>query len=148
MYYSLNPNSPEAIAIKAQIVWLSVNYGVMSPFTQFYGGITFTPREGRDKEFNFPGNYKLVGNYPNPFNPSTTIKFLVNKVLNKIVYLRIYNVLGKLVAEIPVMVRDKGTYTINWNANTDSRIAVSTGIYFYSVDFGDDVLIGKMMLIK
>lgn len=147
-YYSLNPNSPEALAIKAQIIWLSVNYGVICPFTQFNGGVTFTPKEGNEKEFNFPGNYKLAGNYPNPFNPSTTIKFLVNKSLNKVVYLRIYNVLGKLVSEIPLMVGDKGVYKINWNANTDSRIAVSTGIYFYTIDFGDEILIGKMMLIK
>jgi len=147
-YYSLNPNSPEALAIKAQIIWLSVNYGVISPFTQFNGGVTFTPKEGNEKEFSFPGNYKLAGNYPNPFNPSTTIKILVNKALNKVVYLRIYNILGKLVSEIPVLIGDKGTYRVNWNANTDSKISVSTGIYFYTIDFGDDILIGKMMLIK
>lgn len=147
-YYSLNPNSPEALAIKAQIIWLSVNYGVMSPFTQFSGGITYINREGNADELNIPGKYKLAGNYPNPFNPSTTIKIIVNKAVNKIVYLRVYNITGKLISEIPIMITGKGIYKVPWNARTNAKTVSSSGIYFYTIDFGDEILIGRMMLIK
>lgn len=147
-YYSLNPNSPEALALKAQIIWLSVNYGVVCPFTQFSGGVTFTPKEGSDKLLNFPGKYKLAGNYPNPFNPSTTIKFLVKTDINKTIHIRIYNIVGQLVCELPVIINGKGMYEVRWNSLTDSRVPASSGIYFYIIDFGDQLLNGKMMLVK
>ncbi|MCE1164261.1 MAG: VWA domain-containing protein [Bacteroidetes bacterium] len=147
-YYALNPNSPEALALKAQIIWLSINYGVISPFTQFNGGITFTPKEGNEHELSFPGKYKLTGNYPNPFNPETVIKFAVKDALYKVIHIRIYNILGQLVADIPVAVNGKGMYEVKWNSLTNSRLACSSGIYFYTIDFGDEVLKGKMMLLK
>jgi flagellar hook assembly protein FlgD len=72
----------------------------------------------------------------------------VKNNLFKVIHIRIYDAIGKLVKDIPVMIGSKGIYEIKWDALNDSRGAVSTGIYFYTVDFGDAALNGKMMLIK
>lgn len=148
LYYALNPNSPEALALKAQIIWLSINYGVMSPFTSFSGGGTFISIEKSSENFEFPGNYKLVGNYPNPFNPTTTIKFLVKKALYKTIFIRIYNILGQLVYELPVNLTGPGEYEVKWDAARNTKLILASGIYFYTIDFGDKILNGKMILKK
>ena len=44
-----------------------------------------------------PGEFRLLGNYPNPFNPSTTIRFSVPSQLNKVVKIKIYNSIGEFV---------------------------------------------------
>jgi len=146
-YYALDPNSSEALAIKAQIIWLSINYGVICPFTQFNGGITYINTE-KEQVYDFAGNYKLVGNYPNPFNPTTTIRFIVKKAMFKGIHIRIYNILGKLIDDIPVQITDKGIYEVLWNSESAGRNSFSSGIYFYVIDFGDEILKGKMLLLK
>jgi hypothetical protein len=146
-YYALDPNSSEAQAIKAQIIWLSINYGVICPFTQFNGGITYINTE-KEQVYDFAGNYKLVGNYPNPFNPTTTIRFIVKKAMFKGIHIRIYNILGKLIDDIPVQITDKGIYEVLWNSESAGRNSFSSGIYFYVIDFGDEILKGKMLLLK
>jgi len=145
-YYSLNPNSPEAIALRSHIVWLSMNYGVLCPLTSF--GITGMTGKEKENELNFAGNYKLLGNYPNPFNPATKIKFAVNKSLQQIVYIRIYDILGKLVREISYHVNGKGVYEILWDSKFENGVTAPSGVYYYSVDFGDEVLNGRMILTK
>ena len=142
-YYSLNPNSPEAIALKQKIIDLSVAYGVISPFTSFGNPSTVVGPEETFEDLNIPGNYKLVENYPNPFNPSTTIKFIVNKNITTVATLRIYNSAGVLVAELKINLRGKGIYEAVWNAEN-----FASGVYFYSVDFGDEILTSKMLLLK
>lgn len=143
-YYSLNPNSPEAIAIKNQIIQISIAYGVISPFTSF-GSVT-----GVNGELNtvIPEQYKLIGNYPNPFNPVTTIKFTVNKNIHKTIFLRIYNVLGQLVKILEINVQGKGVYEIKWNGDLLSGKSAPSGVYFYTIDFGDAVITSKMVLLK
>ena len=146
-YYALDPNSSEALLIKAQIIWLSVNYGVICPFTQFNGGITHINTESK-QVYDFPGKYKLVGNYPNPFNPSTTIRFIIKQAMYKSIHIRIYDVLGKLVDDIPVQITGKGIYEVNWDSESVGRVSRSSGIYFYVIDFGDEIMKGKMLLLK
>lgn len=143
-YYGLNPTSPEAAAIKQQIINLSVAYGVISPFTSF-GNPTHVNNEEveENEDIEIAGNYKLAGNYPNPFNPSTTIKFIVGKVYMGIATIKIYNSAGILVDILKLSINGKGTYEIKWDASK-----YSSGVYFYSVDFGDEILFSKMVLLK
>ena len=143
LYYSLNPISPEAVALKQQIIDLSIAYGVISPFTSYGNPNSVTGPEEITNEINIPGKYKLLSNFPNPFNPQTTIKLIVNNFYNGKATLRIYNSAGILVDIIELNINGKGVYEIVWNAQN-----FSSGVYFYSVDFGEDILFSKMLLLK
>lgn len=86
-------------------------------------------------------DYELFQNFPNPFNPSTTIVYeipLAGKVT-----LRIYNSLGQVVDELINEFQDKGKHSINFNAKY-----LSSGIYFYELKAGSFTQAKKMLLIK
>lgn len=146
-YYSLNPNDPEAIALKNQIIQLSIAYGVISPFTSF-GTITEIMNEETGENLNIAEDYKLIGNFPNPFNPTTTIKFIVGKNIRKIVNIKIYNIVGQLVKVLSVNITGKGTYQVQWDGTLYDGLPAPSGMYLYVVDFGDEILSSKMVLVK
>jgi hypothetical protein len=87
-----------------------------------------------------------LSNYPNPFNPSTTISFEVP--VTSRVNLSIYNVLGQKIITLKDEVMAAGPYEVEWNGTDENGRSVSTGIYFYRLTVGDDVVSKKMMLIK
>lgn len=146
LYYALDPTDPAAIALKNQIIQLSIAYGVLSPFTS-YGSITGTPEANNEISVSAEA-YSLGGNYPNPFNPSTTIKLKVNRNIFDKGYIRIFNALGQLVKIIEFNVNGKGTYEILWNGKLSSGLQAPSGVYFYVVDIGGLILNSKMVLIK
>ncbi len=88
-----------------------------------------------------PTNFILHQNYPNPFNPSTTISFTIPK--SNYVTLKVYDVLGREVAELVNGDLQAGSHSINFDA---SRL--SSGTYFYRLQAGNGVKMKKMMLIK
>ncbi|HEY5125657.1 MAG TPA: T9SS type A sorting domain-containing protein, partial [Ignavibacteria bacterium] len=88
-----------------------------------------------------PSKFTLYQNYPNPFNPSTTIKF--DLPVSGFVKLKIYNILGREISTLVNEIRNAGTYEINYNAS-----ALSTGIYFYKLEFGGNSEVRKFTLIK
>ena len=93
-------------------------------------------------------SYSLLGNYPNPFNPTTSIKFEVSNNLNKIVIVKIYNAKGQLIKLLALQVNGKGIYEIIWNGLNQKGQQVSSGTYFYTIDFGNAILCSKMIMIK
>ena len=88
-----------------------------------------------------PKENKLYDNYPNPFNPSTQIKYSVKE--QGLVNLKVYDSLGEVVAELVNQTQPAGTYTVNFNAG---RLA--SGIYFYSISAKDFHKVKKMILLK
>ena len=118
LYYSLDPNSQEAQQIKEEIIQISMQYGVITPFTSFGDPNTYVDEENVQNNKN-PENviegYKLLGNFPNPFNPSTTIRFVVGKELYKMLTIKIYNSIGQLVKVLFVNVHGKGAYDLIWD---------------------------------
>ncbi len=90
---------------------------------------------------NVAATYKLAQNYPNPFNPSTTIAYSVASRSN--VTLTVFNMLGKEVANLVNEVKAAGNYTVNFDAGN-----LPSGVYFYKLNNGSQVLTQKMMLIK
>lgn len=146
LYYALNPNDPVAIALKNQIIQISISYGVLSPFTS-YGTITGTS-EINNEITEVSETYKLAGNYPNPFNPSTNIKLIVNKNIFRTAYIRIYNSIGQLIKIIEFKINGKGIYEVTWNGDLNNGHKAASGVYFYIVDIGDVYLKSKMVLLK
>jgi hypothetical protein len=90
---------------------------------------------------NVPNNFVLMQNFPNPFNPTTTIRFDVPKT--GFVSLKIYDVLGNEVTTLVNENLNPNTYEVSWDAN---RFA--SGIYFYKLVSGSFVDVKKMILVK
>ena len=88
-----------------------------------------------------PAVFRLEQNFPNPFNPSTKIRF--GLPVEAYTSLRIYNFLGECVEELLNEVREAGYYEVEFN--TDN---LSSGIYFYSLISGKFQETKKMMLLK
>ena len=89
---------------------------------------------------------KLENNYPNPFNPSTTIGFSINQAQQ--VKLIIYNMLGQQVKELINKFTQPGNYRISWDATDSNGNEVSTGIYLYSLETQNFKQVKKMILTK
>ena len=148
-YYLLNPFSAQAEILKQQIIEFSITYGVISPFTSYEPPVTGVEHMDNLAEKNIQTNsYELLENYPNPFNSGTTIKFRVYKNVNRIVTIRIYNSLGQIIKTLTVKVNGTGIYDVKWNGLDNNGKQVSTGVYIYIIDFGDQLLGNKMFLIK
>ncbi len=88
----------------------------------------------------------LKGNYPNPFNPSTTIRYSLKE--SGKVKIEIYNLKGQLVKTLINQTMPKGEHQINWNAKDDRGNKVSSGIYLYKMKVGNYNSTNKMMLMK
>jgi len=88
-----------------------------------------------------PEYYALHQNFPNPFNPTTTIKYDIPKT--SLVILTIYNMNGQVVDKLVNQKQDPGFYSIRWDARN-----VSTGVYFYQIKAGDFQQVKKMLLVK
>ena len=89
---------------------------------------------------------KLEGNFPNPFNPQTTIKFSAAQTGK--VSLRIFNVGGQLVRTITTKA-EVGANEVRWNGKRDDGVTLPSGIYFYKVKFADGSESGsRMALVK
>ena len=93
-----------------------------------------------------PSDVMLYENYPNPFNPSTTINFDLQT--DAVVKITIYDLSGNLVNNLLNSKRTSGHQTVKWNAINNQGQKVSSGVYLYNVDVGDFVRSGKMVMLK
>ena len=90
---------------------------------------------------NIPLNYELNQNFPNPFNPSTTIRYELPK--SSFVSLKIYDVLGKEIETVVNENQTSGIFRVNWNAANFPSEA-----YFYKIQAVGYYKIIRMVLIK
>ncbi len=146
-YYSLPSSSDAAVAIKNQIVSISLAYGIITVFTSFTGSGTEVRNDKVVKSVR-PMDFELLGNYPNPFNPSTTLQLRLNTKFSGSISIRIYNNLGQIVRTLHIQVRGNGVYNIVWNGLDENGASLSSGVYFYGVELNNLVLVGKMTLMK
>ncbi len=93
---------------------------------------------GLDKGY---GKHCLFQNFPNPFNPATSIKFSL--VSSEFVGLKIYNSIGQEVASLVNEMLPAGEYEYTWNAGN-----LASGIYFYKFRTGNSIEVKKMILMK
>jgi len=88
-----------------------------------------------------PTEFAMFQNYPNPFNPSTTIRYDVPEKAQ--VTVKIYDLMGREVAELVNDQHTAGAYTIVWNARD-----FASGVYYYRMTAGDFVSVRKLVLMK
>lgn len=93
-----------------------------------------------------PENFNLSQNFPNPFNPSTTIRYSVPD--EAYVTLQVYDVLGALVATLVEEQKSPGTYDVEFNVNTANKSVISSGVYLYRFRAGDHFESKKFMILK
>ena len=106
----------------------------------FNGQYQFSPIVLVDN--SIPVNYSVSPNFPNPFNPSTIIKYQVPQ--NSFVNLKVYNSLGQEVATLVNGMVNAGNYDVQFNASN-----LSSGVYYYIIKAGDNfVQTRKMILMK
>jgi len=93
-----------------------------------------------------PNNYVLFNNYPNPFNPETSIHFTVPKMSR--VTLVIYDILGRKIRTLVSATKAAGSYNVTWNGKNDQSQQLASGLYFYKLQAGEFSATKKMMLLK
>lgn len=85
--------------------------------------------------------FKLENNYPNPFNPTTTISYYVP--YKTMVTIKIYDLLGQEVTTLVNEIKEKGNYKVEFNSSN-----LANGVYFYSLKADNFIAVKKILLIK
>jgi hypothetical protein len=98
-----------------------------------------------------PQEFELFQSYPNPFNPSTTIRYSLEKTAQ--VSLKVYNLLGIEVATLVNGRQEAGSYTVPFSAiggsaSGGSTSTLASGVYFYRLEAGSFVSTKKLILMK
>ena len=93
-----------------------------------------------------PSEFYVSANYPNPFNPSTQIRYALPEQSK--VTIVIYNMLGGKVRTLVNDYQDAGYRNILWNATNDIGAPVSAGMYIYTIQAGEFRKTRKMVLLK
>jgi bacillolysin len=93
-----------------------------------------------------PELFEVSESYPNPFNPSTQIKYSLPE--SEKVVIVVYDLNGNKVAELANKVFNAGTYTVTWNGRNDEGLNVSSGIYYCRIEAGGYSAVKKMVLLK
>ncbi|MBU1798202.1 MAG: T9SS type A sorting domain-containing protein [Bacteroidetes bacterium] len=94
-----------------------------------------------DRANNIPTKLSLFQNYPNPFNPSTEIRYSLSEASK--VTIKIYNSIGQEIATLVNKFQDSGQYSVIFNAGNQP-----SGIFLYSINADEYVLVKKMLLLK
>lgn len=162
LYFTLSASAPDivlhidslnrdsAIDYNGQILhmWeraeLADTLGTVTIIPEFIAGkIIIGKATGIDDEKGLivPDKIDLLQNFPNPFNPITSISFALPK--RAMVGLDIYNVLGQKIESLAGKEYPAGNHTVGWNANY-----YPSGVYFYRLTVGNEALTKKMILMK
>ncbi|PKN80856.1 MAG: hypothetical protein CVU48_00615 [Candidatus Cloacimonetes bacterium HGW-Cloacimonetes-1] len=107
---------------------------------------TMVPGVGNDDQVIPIVATELNGNYPNPFNPETTISYAIKDRTH--VRLEIYNTKGQLIRILVNQEQPTGRYDIVWNGRDNNNTTVSSGMYIYRMNAGSYVCTRKMLLMQ
>ena len=99
-----------------------------------------------DDPNNVPVVTELIGCYPNPFNPTTTIKFSLDGPQR--VLIQIFDISGRIVSTLLDETRNKGTYTVTWNGMDNHGNSLASGIYLIQMKAGTYTVTRKITMLK
>jgi subtilisin-like proprotein convertase family protein len=127
---------------------LSQGQVVFYSYGMVLGGTEIGRSEEVEVEFTsgLPTVFALRGNYPNPFNPMTTIKFDMPRQAH--VKLTVYDIAGRMVKTLVDEVRPAATHTVVWDGSDRNGRRVASGTYYYVVQSDSFRAVQKMMLVK
>ena len=95
---------------------------------------------------NVPDEFILYANYPNPFNPVTSLRYDLPKQAQ--VTLTIYDLMGREVTQLVNTTQESGYRSVQWDATDSFGKPVSAGVYLYQIRAGEFVQTKKMVLLK
>lgn len=114
--------------------------------TGYYGIEEFIPSTVGVKESPVPAPFLTASSYPNPFNPTATIQFELPTAEK--VRIAIYNVAGQKVKQLTDRRFPAGVSRVTWDSRTGAGEMASSGVYFYHIEAGKQVTVGKMLLLR
>ena len=133
------------------------NYDIYASLVDTSGRLAGTP-VNVDNQENPPLTFQLYQNFPNPFNPTTKIKFTIPSrpeyySVPQIVTLKVYDVLGNEVATLVDEYRPAGSYEVEFDATglssgISARDGCASGVYFYKLQAGSFIETKKMLVIR
>lgn len=90
--------------------------------------------------------FSIFQNFPNPFNPTTTIKYELSE--SGFIDITIFNIKGQHIKTLFSSKQTNGTYHLEWNGRNENGTQVPTGIYLYQIKCNNKIITKKMTLIK
>ncbi len=138
----------------------SISFGVQTPdisYGRVQDGIstwsTMSPTPGSSNNTsgvgsisNIPSYYLLHQNFPNPFNPSTTIRYDLPESAE--IDLLIYDIRGRLIRELVQQTESAGYKNVRWDGNDNRGLPSAAGIYLYVLRAGNSVQTKKLLLLR
>ena len=115
---------------------------MMISFGLYYPGGQLN--SNRDKVL--PNQLILHPNFPNPFNPITTLRYDIPH--DGLINITIYDMMGKTVKTLVNSYQTAGYKSVQWNATNDKNEPVSAGLYLYTIQAGKFIQTKKMVLLK
>jgi hypothetical protein len=106
----------------------------------------YEPTDVDNPQNLIPAQFSLEQNFPNPFNPSTSIRFTLDSP--GYARLDVFNLLGQRVRTLADRVCPAGSHEVTWDGTADDGRPVASGVYFYRLQSGSDHLTRKMTLVK
>jgi flagellar hook assembly protein FlgD len=109
-------------------------------------GFVYDPTDVQTQSDLATMDFTLNGNYPNPFNPTTTISFNIPAIQK--INVIIYDLLGREVKTLFNGEVTPGTINLSWDGKSNQNISVGSGVYIYKIVSKNKLLTGKMVLQK
>lgn len=134
---------------KSSLIFVLLIFGVLNTTNAAQDSVSITitiePSVNIVEE-NIPTEYSLQNAYPNPFNPSTNIRYGLPEQAK--VQLYIYDIFGRRINTLVDDQQQAGWYTVRWNGLNQFGHSVSTGVYFFRIQAGTFVEVKKMVYMK
>jgi hypothetical protein len=135
-------SSEEILSINDALTFQNDGYG--SPENPYEFQVLSTGIEFDD--IAIPQKTALQGNFPNPFNPITTIRFDLAQSGN--ISLKIYDTMGRLVKNLIDEKRDAGYHSVIWDGTDERGKSVHSGLYLYRLEVGEINQVKRMLMLK
>jgi hypothetical protein len=130
------------------VIWVGTSDGLYRGGYRgdYWEKVDFTALDTDDEKLPGPDLFALGQNFPNPFNPSTTIP--VNLERSGFIAIRVYDILGRKLKTIVSKHLHQGEYRFQWDGADDQGCQVPAGVYFYRLDNGQTDYTRTMILLK
>ncbi|MGE5430238.1 MAG: VIT domain-containing protein [Syntrophomonadaceae bacterium] len=131
----------ESGTLKQDLINLSLKYNIRCRYTAYIADYKTPATDVRAEKNVLQPQSFIAGNYPNPFNPATKIRlYLSDASRGKIKFVRIYNLLGQLVAVIDITGLNTGWNEVYFNGRDLYGSYLPSGIYFVRLQIGEEVV--------